>query len=237
MNNQNAERYIEAYKQLEQAVRSVYRLKESDSISYYLRNLREFSQDAEEIKYCQEVRNLLQHRRKLSDAYPVQPADEMIRFLEDLTARVKKRPLCLDICISFSGLYWRGFDGSVLKTLQDMRTRGFTQVPILEKKRVAGVFDRTSLFDFLADQKGGGLTEALTFADIRDYLSLTKRRTEVFTFHPADLYVDELQDVFEAQYKKGRRISAAFLTAEGNAAEPIIGMITPWDILGKVDSW
>lgn len=229
----NAEIYIETYKKLEETVRSVYRLKESDSISWHLRGMQEFQADAEEIKYCQEVRNLLQHRKKLGGGYPVSPSNEMIRFVEDLIERVRKRPKCMDICITFSGLYWATAQGSVRKVLQDMRTRGFTQVPILDKKRVIGVFDRTSLFDYLADQKGEGLSENLTFEDMMEYLALDRRKTEIFTFHPKDLYVDELQDVFEAQYRKGRRISSAFLTKTGKPSEPLIGMITPWDILGK----
>ena len=229
----NAEIYIETFKQLEETVRSVYQLRETDSISWYLRGKKEFQQDAEEIKYCQEVRNLLQHRRKLEGDYPVQPSNEMIRFLKELIERVRKRPKCLDICISFSGLYWKDEKGLVRKALEDMRSRGFTQVPILEKRRVVGVFDRTSLFDYLADRKGEGLREDLTFGEMREYLALDKRRTEIFTFHPKNLYVDELQDVFEEQYRKGRRISSAFLTENGKQSEPLIGMITPWDILGK----
>ena len=67
----NAEIYIETYKTLEETVREIYHLKETDSISWYLRNRKEFAQDAEEIKYCQEVRNLLQHRRKIQGDYPV----------------------------------------------------------------------------------------------------------------------------------------------------------------------
>ena len=229
----NAEIYIETYKTLEETVREIYHLKETDSISWYLRNRKEFAQDAEEIKYCQEVRNLLQHRRKIQGDYPVQPSSEMIRFLEELMDRVKKRPRCLDICISFSGLYWKQEKDPVRKALQDMRNRGFTQVPILENRRVVGVFDRASLFDYLADQKGEGLREDLTFGDIREYLDLNRRRTEIFTFHPKTLFVDELRDEFEQQYRKGRRISAAFLTENGKSQEPLIGMITPWDILGR----
>ena len=43
----------------------------------------------------------------------------------------------------------------------------------------------------------------------------------------------ELQAQFEAAYRTGRRIELAFLTAGGKPEEPVQGMVTPWDILGK----
>lgn len=61
----NAEIFIEKYKQLEEVVRSTYNLRNSDSISFYLSNQNIYQRYRDEIRYCQEVRNLLSHKKRL----------------------------------------------------------------------------------------------------------------------------------------------------------------------------
>lgn len=227
----NAAQYIEKYKELEKVVRTTYGLKEADSISYALTSKAKFRNDEANIRYCQDVRNLLQHKEKLGDAYPVEPTDAMLRFIEALIARVKNRKKCSDIMIPYKNIYWQPLTGRVKDTMVQMRNQTFTHIPILENGIVIGAFDENSIFSYLADEEIIEISDELTFADIRKYIGTADREMESFLFFRADNYADDLEDRFNEAMQTHTRIGMVFLTASGKKNEKLQGIITPWDVI------
>ena len=61
----NADKFLDMYKQLEEVVRVTYGLRDSDSISYFLTKQNKYKDNKEAIKYCQDVRNILSHKKKI----------------------------------------------------------------------------------------------------------------------------------------------------------------------------
>ena len=78
----NADIFIDKYKQLEEVVRSTYHLKDNDSISFYLSGQVKYQRFKDDIKYCQDVRNLLSHKKKLNNSFAVEPNKQMIEFID-----------------------------------------------------------------------------------------------------------------------------------------------------------
>lgn len=227
----NADKYIEKYKLLEEIVRSTYNLKDEDSISYYLRNQASFKEFNDDIKYCQDVRNLLSHKKKLNNNFAVEPNDQMLIFIDRLIEKIKNLPKCKDIQIKKSCVFWQSLDGPVKQTMKLMSEKMYTHVPILENDRVIGVFDENSIFNYLAAEEIIEINESLTFQDIQQYLSLDDREMESFLFFKPTAYVEELKDKIEVEFKKGKRIGIVFITNNGKRSEPLQGIITPWDII------
>ena len=97
----NSEIFLEKYKQLEETVHSTYNLRNEDSISYYLTGQSKYKRYADDIRYCQDVRNLLSHKKKISDSFAVEPNEKMIQFVDSLINSIKNRPKCSDIQIKF----------------------------------------------------------------------------------------------------------------------------------------
>ena len=118
----NADIYINKYKELEATVRSVYRLAASDSITYCLKNRAEFRKYRDDIVYCQEVRNILQHKTTFSGSYAVEPSDSMIEFIDSLIVRIRKRPKCLDYAVMMKDVYWRSHGDNVKVVKADLVT-------------------------------------------------------------------------------------------------------------------
>lgn len=229
----NAELFIEKYKQLEEVVRTAYKLEDSDSISYYLTKQDEYSKYRNEIKYCQEVRNLLSHKRKINGAYPVEPAENMLKFIDRLIQSIKDRPVCHDIQIGMKDVYWQPMTGRVRKAMQIMRNHGYSSTPILSDGAVIGVFDENSIFNYLAENEIIEINDELTFADIRDYISLENRDSRTFMFFRSGEFVEKLEDEVDAAFRKGRRIEIVFITQNGKPTEKLQGIITPWDIIAS----
>ncbi|MBQ3149793.1 MAG: hypothetical protein IJB86_00950 [Clostridia bacterium] len=223
--------FIDKYKQLESAVRTAYNLDERDSVSYYLTRKSEFCKYKEDIRYCQDVRNLLSHRKKINGAYAVEPSEEMITFISDLINKVRNRPLCREIWIEYKNIFWQPFDGKVKETVITMRKRQYTQVPIIEKGIVKGVFDEISLFNYLASSESNYISDDLIFKDIGQFLQLDDSNEQQTVFFASEGFVDELEDIFEKAFRCGKRIGMAFITANGRPDEKLLGIITPWDII------
>lgn len=129
----NSEIFIEKYKELEEVVRSTYKLSQNDSISYFLTHMDKYKAYQEEIRYCQEVRNLLQHKRKINAYYPVEPADATIEFINSLIDKIKNRLKCRDICVPFQSLCYRGLSDKVYDVMLVMKQKKYSCIPIIEE--------------------------------------------------------------------------------------------------------
>ncbi len=228
------EEYIEEYKKLEEVVRSIYKIGNEDSISYYLNKQDKYRKYKEDIKYCQEVRNLLQHKSKLWDEFSVEPSRKMIQFIRILIEKVKNRLKCNDIQITRNNVFCQPINGNVKAAMKNMREKMYTHIPIIEDGRVIGVFDENSVFCYLADEGIVDIEEKLTFGEIKEYCSLEGREMEEFLFFRATSYVDELENAFEKTFRNKKRIGMVFLTANGKATEELQGILTPWDILAAI---
>lgn len=223
--------YINKYIQLEKTVRKTYNLRKRDSISYFLSHKENFKELHYDIQYCQDVRNWLQHNKKINKDFAITPNDVMIDFIDSLIERIKSRSKCPDICIKVNDVYYQNIDGNIQTTIKAMRENCFTHIPILKDNIVVGIFDENSVFNYIADNKIVMIDSKLKFSDIKQYLSIDDREMESFVFMPYDSYVEKLEDLIEMEFKKGKRIGMALLTSDGNKASPLMGIITPWDII------
>lgn len=228
----NVEAFIDKYKQLEEVVRSTYGLNNNDSISHYLSKENKFQRYRNEISYCQEVRNLIQHKQKFGDGFAVLPSQQMLNFIDRLIAQIKNRPKCYDVQIKIKEVYWQTINGRVKEMMGVMREKVYTHVPILDNGKVIGVFDENSIFNYLADEEIIAIEDGLTVNDMKKYISLEGRDMEEFIFYSATNYVEELEAEFDNSFRQGKRVGVAFITSTGKAHEDLQGIITPWDILG-----
>ena len=228
----NAEQYIDKYKKLERTVRSVYRIREQDSIAYYLSSRNEFQQYRDDIRFCQKVRNFLQHEERIDDSFAIEPNDKMLEFLDALIETIQNRPRCRDICIKRQQMFSCRYGDLVWRTARTMSERGFAHAPVLENGRVKGIFDEKVVFRYLADHPQQP-PQDLRVRDLGEYLSLNRQKEGRFIFVKSTLYVEELQLEFEQTYRQGKRIAVAFLTAGGRPDEQVLGRVTPGDILGR----
>jgi len=228
----NSEIFLQKYKQLEEVVRVTYNLGEGDSISNYLKDISKYKRFADEIRYCQKVRNFLSHEKKVNDSFAVEASVSMIEFIEKLIDNIKNRPKCYDIQIKFDNVCWRSLNDTVKDAMTEMRNKLFTHIPILnEDGCVVGVFDENSVFTYIANEEIVAIDKTLKFSDIQQYLSLEDREMESFVFVKATSYVDELEEKIESAFNMGKRIGLAFVTASGSYKDKLQGIITPWDII------
>lgn len=230
----SADEYIQKFKELESVVKDTFGLNDWDSVSNFLSKRDEYRPFREEIKYCQEVRNLLQHKQKIGGEYPVEPSREMIVFLENLIDSLKNRKTCGEIMVPLERVFYRKRTDCVRETLLKMRDIPSGHVPILtDDERVFGVFTAVSFLNLIADRRGESIDSAFDFSSIEKYISLDHHDSEVYRYVKSSMYVDELRDIFTKTYSGGKRISMVFVTENGKSSGKLLGTISPWDVLVK----
>lgn len=232
----NADEYIQKFKELEAVVKDTFGLNDWDSVTNFLSKRDEYRPYREEIKYCQEVRNLLQHKQKIKGEYPVQPTEEMIKFLEKTIDSIENRKKCEEIMVPLSRLFYRKSEDTIRGTLSKMKEIPSGHVPILEKGKVVGVFTAVSFLNMMADRKGEPVGKDMKFKDAMEYIGFESHDSEVYRFVKQSLYVDELKDIFEQTYSHGKRLAMVFVTVNGKPDGNIMGTISPWDVLGKEEN-
>ena len=160
--------FFDKYRELERLVQQKFdRELRGSSPIYYLIHKPGYEKYSAKLECCREIRNLISHYPREKGAFPIEPSPEMIRFLDDLIYKMSNRPKCIDAAVLFREMYYRTMADSVADTMAVMRERSFNHVPILNGKKVVGIFDTKSLFHYLADQKPESL-DKVTFGDIKE---------------------------------------------------------------------
>ncbi len=226
------ETFIELYKQLEQLAMERYGYPPDGRVVYQLERRPEFRSLRENLDYCREVRNLLQHRKRLGDSFPVEPSGAMIELLRTVIDRVADPPRARDIQVPLSKVLQRTAEDLVRPTMLEMQARGFSHVPILQDGVVVGVFSENTVFSCLVNGEVVGIDEGMRFSDLSAWLPPEKHRSESFRFIREDKLVEEIGAMIEKAQARHDRIGLIFTTKTGSPREPIRGLLTAWDVAG-----
>ena len=228
------EEFLDLYKQLEEAAIERYGYPEDGRAVMNLERRPEFKRIKPELGYCREVRNLLQHKPKVAGSFAVLPSDGMLALLRDTLGRVMNPPLAKDIAVPISSVFWKTMDDPVRPAMEEMQRRVFSHIPILEKGVVVGVFSENTALACLLDGNAA-IGEDSRFSDLKAYLPMDRHRAEVFRFVRQNTSAVQVGDLFEKALARQERIGLVFTTRSGRADEPLLGIISAWDVAGRLD--
>lgn len=226
------ETFIELYKQLEELAMERYGYPPDGRVVYQLERRPEFRSLREKLDYCREVRNLLAHKKRLGESYPVEPSGAMLELLRTVIEKVENPLRARDIQIPITQVMHRSMEDPVRPAMLEMQARGFSHVPILRNGAVVGVFSVNTVFTCLVNGEVLGFDENLRFSDLNAWLLPEKHRSESFRFIREDKLVDEISAMIEKAQARHDRIGLIFTTRNGSSGEPICGLLTAWDVAG-----
>ncbi len=231
--NQNAEIFLEKYRDVEYCIRNKYHLDHWESAISYLEKHAEFRDVSNELKFCREVRNLLSHKPKIKEEYCVEPSDEMIALIDHVKEILEKPPVIMDIALPVKRLLYKSYDDNVVDTLREMNDRSFGNVPILEKGVVAGVLSEKAIVNYIVRENTFQISDELRLFDIQDHLLLERQKKEMYQFVKKDALISEVSDIFHNALRKGVRVGMIFVTRNGRPDEKLLGIATAWDLAGR----
>jgi len=234
----NAEKFLELYKEMESHARNVYKkgkpYSPDESFVSALKQDRRFNAYSKEIDCCKEVRNFFAHNLNFNNEYPVEPINEMIIFLQEKIINVFEKPETIrDIWIPKEKVCFAELGDRVLPIMKEMRNCNYTHIPILENGIVIGIFSENTLFEFIIDEGIMDVDDKTLMSNFKNFLPIEKHINESFHFVAKDKTIYEIRQMFENDFTNNKRIGMIFATHSGKSTEKMLGVITPWDILGN----
>lgn len=231
-----SEAFLKLYRVLEDELEQKYLGRKRAASSVVM----EYLQDSESLPVretldlCREVRNILSHNPDMQGEPVIQPAEQLLRDLEQAIEYVRRPPLALDFATRPDQLLWADSGQRALEVMRAMEKRGFSHVPVLQRGELIGVFSMGSLFSYaIRDMGEKGITPQTRIRDFLPYLPIEKHVQESYAFIDRGATYADVRIGFQRIKRGGKRLAALFITESGEENQPLLGMITPWDVLGE----
>lgn len=226
--------FLDLYKQIEDELDNKYR----NSRRRYTSAVYEFIKDyesapvREKLDICRHIRNLMAHSANMDGEPVVVPSQPVVDALIEVLDFVKKPPLAIDYATRGDRVLKVGANQKVLRVMELMEKNGYSHVPVMKEDRFYGVFSSGSVMRYLLKTRGRGLNQDTTIKDLRGYLAV-EEHVENYEFVPADATYIYVRQRFEQVRARNKRVSVIFITRDGKPDQPLLGMLTPWDVLGE----
>ncbi len=226
--------FLDLYKQVEDVLGDKYRNARRHCSSVVL----EFCRDEEsapirdKLDLCREIRNLLTHSANLGGEPVVEPSAPVVEAMREVLDFLKRPPLALEYATRGDQMMKAGLNQKVLRLMEVMDKNGYSHIPVLKEGTFRGVFSAGSVFLYQLNTGGRALTSATTLKDLEPYLDVGEHR-ENYEFVPKTETYLSVRRKFEKVRGKNKRVSVIFITETGRPGERLLGMLTPWDVLGE----
>lgn len=189
----------------------------------------------DELEYIREIRNFLQHRPELNGEYPIEPNPQILPRIDKLIDNIQNPPKVYDKCVDISSVCYASYDDKIYPFMVKMKENTYTHIPILDNGVVKGVFSENTLLGALIEDELVYVKDSTTFSNplIKKYCELNNHVSEIYRFIKKDTYLEDAKELFVNSFQKQQRLSMLFITQNGKPEEKLLGIVTPWDVLGK----
>jgi len=225
-----AETFLRMYRVLEGLLEEKYGASNSSVVMDYLNNPASEPVRAK-LNMCREMRNLLTHNAGDNGEPICEPSKRVLDDMYAIIDHVEKPRLARDAATHVEQLMTAQQEDPVLPIMRKMTQMGYSHIPVLTDGALYGVFSAACLMEHLAN--GGYINEQTRMHHLNKYLCIDKRSTGKYAFVAENATCAECISIFETPPAKNRRTPAIFITQTGAPDLPILGMLTPWDVLGK----
>ncbi len=227
------EEFLDLYKQLENALEEKYSGtgRRYSSVVFEYLNSAESAPVRERLDLCREIRNFLTHNANVGGEPVVEPSAPMIDTLRDVLEYVCRPPLAIDLATRSPNILRARMGDRALRLMEKMEQNGFSHVPVLEEGRFCGVFSVGAVFAYVLKNPDRSVGWETT---VREILSARGgKRAENYRFAGKRTTAEEVRRMFETIRGRGRRLAVIFITETGGEDEPLLAMLTPWDVMGE----
>ena len=235
MSNEKTELFLDTWRRLETAAEHLLGpdTRGGNAVLRLCRDPR-FAAYREPLDYCREVRNLLSHQAKLDGQYAVTPSDAVQRLLEEVLRKVEEPQRVCDVMTPVDRMLTATPQTGVLEVMRKMRQQGLSHVPLLEIGRVSGIFSVETIFQAVTDN-ACRVGEDTVLAAFARYLPLDRHMGHDFRFVGRGVLTAEAEAIFDRAGSRNHKLKLLLVTRSGAAAEPLLGVVSPYDLLGQPD--
>ena len=222
------------WKEFEDTIRQTFKVWDgSDSIGF-LKNMRMESVDFTRLTALGTAWGPKNQESALNRKLAMATDESDVQFLKGVEARIKTLATIANVMIPRSKVKTCCLGDAIRSVVDKMLANSFSHIPVLDSEdRVVGVFSESTMLELIAI--GVGDVKSKTIRDTSVLLPLEKHTAGVFEFVPKNDPIVHMRLLCDNALKKRKRIGMFFVTATGSRDEPLLGILTVWDIAGALD--
>lgn len=200
-----------------------------------LKNKKFFARFYEPITIARKIRNVLTHNKTKDCKSILAVSDEIMNSVDSLIKLIEQPTKAVDssMTIKAKDIFSQNIDDRIYDAIKVMNEKIYTHIPIYEGKNLVGVFSENVFFNIMLKEEEILLDKDVTFTAIKSYLDIESHTGEEFLFVDRNKSILEIEEYFENYFARNERLAVVYITNSGKKTEQILGMITPWDILGN----
>ena len=226
----NAKRFINAYNQIDYAIRTQYNLKRSMSFADIVRRsvplnylVRKYEDDLIDFG---RLRNAIIHGS--NDEFVIaEPHDDVVLKIEKIAEKITTPPKALDVICHKDVLCVQN-DVSVKDVIALISSSEFSNIPVYKAGELIGIANGQRILDALGKviEKGKNIDEYISKTPIENIISM-ETTAKYYDVLNANATIEEALNIFYSN----RKIIAILITKSGDLKEMPLGIITSGDVV------
>jgi len=181
-----------------------------------------------DMKYFRNIRNVLTHNPNGCNPL-VELTDEFKLRFEGLCNRLMSS--IMQVAVPYANIYKREMSDRVMPTIVRMKEKAYSHVPIMNAKKLWGVFSETALFNIVGDGNIAMINEEARLFEIGKYVT-GDINGEFYDFIGEDASIEDARMRFYEAVEKNRRLELLCITTNGNKSGDLVAIVTIWDMAG-----
>lgn len=232
----NAEQFLQQYSAIERYLRRMYGTqgqfetflqlitraeKQHMVIRFYAADLREYG----------ELRNAIVHNRTPEEnAIIAEPHSYVVERMAHIREMIEHPIKIRDVMTK--PVFTATLDDEVYAIAQKMFKNVYTHVPIYDEGVFAGVLSESAILRWIGQKitQKTLVNTTHTIGELVAWLDQSGNKFNDFEFIPRNSGILEVRKRFESALEEGRRLGAIFVTQTGKSTEPVLGLVTAWDL-------
>ena len=223
--------FLRLYKQVEMYIDSKYPYTDS-SIYEHIKKLEKSiaKKDIEKAAIYDALRNMRNQLSHRNVGEFIEVTQKSIDFLKNEIKEFVNPLNATDIMLPIDKVYYVYLSDNTIDVLDEIYKHGYDVLPVVnELDQVIGIFSLDVILKSIYSKKVGSISKESTLNDFKDLIGINDQLKERYDFVSDDATVEEIISIFNK--KESKKLKMLFVTKYGNSKNPIIGIITPHDVI------
>ena len=225
------EEFLKLYKQVEMYIDSKYPYTDS-SIYEHTKKLEKsmVKKDIEKATIYDALRNMRNQLSHRNVGEFIEVTQKSIDFLKNEIKEIVNPLNATDIMLPIDKVYYVYLSDNTIDVLDEIYKHGYDVLPVVnESDQVIGIFSLDVILKSIYSKKIGSISKESTLNDFKDLIGINDQLKERYDFVSDEATVEEIISTFNK--KEPKKLKMLFVTKYGNSKNPIIGIITPHDVI------
>ena len=231
MQKSNARRFIEAYNQIDYALRVQHNFKRSMGYSDMIRRavavnyiVRKYEDDLIDFG---RLRNAIIHRS--NDEYIIaEPHDDVVVQMEKIAKLICTPPKVMEI-LNLHDVLTVHYNVDLKTVIKLISSSKYSNIPVYKDGTLLGVANGQKILNLLGRkiEDGQDITQYIEKTTIEEAISEFPEGVKYYDIASSDVTIEEVLDMFD----KNRKLLIVLITKTGSMQEAPLGIVTPTNIM------